>query len=83
VQKEWPELIARVKEEMEKGTPPTDEKVRALARRWHELVQMFTGGDEGITRSLAAMFRENPDVAAAHGLDEKVHSYVAQALQTP
>ena len=41
---EWPELIARVRAEMEKGTDPADETVQALARRWRELVEAFTGG---------------------------------------
>jgi len=80
VEKEWPDLIARVKEEMAKGTPPTDEKVRILAGRWRELVEMFTGGDEGVARSLSAMYHENPDVAAAHGPDDKIRAYISRAL---
>jgi DNA-binding transcriptional MerR regulator len=63
---EWPRLIARVQAEMDKGTDPADERVQALARRWKELVEEFTGGDPGITRSLGRMWQEETTV---HGMD--------------
>ncbi|HUW65828.1 MAG TPA: MerR family transcriptional regulator [Spirochaetia bacterium] len=81
VEKEWPELIAQVRAEMEKGTAPTEDKVRALAQHWDELVQMFTGGDEGISRSLGTMYRENPGVAAGYGMDKQLLTYVSAARQ--
>lgn len=71
---EWPELIAKVRTEMEKGTPPTDPTVQALAKRWHELVQMFTGGDQGIFQSLQKQYQENPVV------DQKCFQYVGKAI---
>jgi len=44
---EWTELIEQVRAEMEKGTDPSNERVQILARHWMELVQEFTGGDQG------------------------------------
>src|SRR5262245_61868947 len=38
VEQEWPRLIAEVRAEMERGTPPTDERVKRLAQRWTALV---------------------------------------------
>lgn len=81
VEKEWPELIAQVQAEMEKGTAPTEDKVRALAQRWDELVQMFTGGDDGIYRSLDTMYHENPGVAAGYGMDNQMLTYISAARQ--
>lgn len=52
VEAEWPRLMAEVRAEMEKGTPPEDPKARELARRWMGLVEEFTGGDPGIERTL-------------------------------
>src|SRR5262245_45766884 len=60
VEAEWPRLIAAVRAEMDKGTPPTDPKVQALAKRWNELIEMFTGGNPGIRESLARMYQNEP-----------------------
>ncbi len=63
---EWPQLMAKVQAEMDQGTDPADERVQALARRWKELVEEFTGGDPGISQSLGRMWKEETTV---HGLD--------------
>jgi DNA-binding transcriptional MerR regulator len=80
VEAEWPELMAKVQAEMDKGTDPADERVQALARRWKELVQEFTGGDPGITKSLGRMYQEE---TAVHGMDtggmRGLMGYVQQA----
>jgi DNA-binding transcriptional MerR regulator len=81
-EKEWPELIARMKAEMEAGTDPADAKVQALARRWRELVESFTGGDPGIRASLARLWKEQgPTLAAQHGMDydPRLFEYVGKA----
>jgi DNA-binding transcriptional MerR regulator len=66
VEAEWPQLMAQVQAEMDKGTDPADERVQALARRWKELVEEFTGGNPGITKSLGRMYQEETTV---HGMD--------------
>ncbi|GHH00211.1 TipAS antibiotic-recognition domain-containing protein [Comamonas sp. JC664] len=80
IEAEWPRLIARVREEMEKGTDPTREPVLALAARWRELLTAFTGGDPGIQRAVSAMHQQEPAVAAEHGLDPKLFEYVGKAM---
>ncbi|SCE80569.1 TipAS antibiotic-recognition domain-containing protein [Micromonospora mirobrigensis] len=59
MQDEWPELIAKVRAEQEAGTDPADPRVRALARRWMELLAAFHGGDPGLRDSLYRMQAEN------------------------
>ena len=49
-QEDWAELIAEVRAEMDKGTDPTAPEVQAMARRWMDLVNAFTGGDPGIEK---------------------------------
>ncbi|MFL6234250.1 MAG: MerR family transcriptional regulator [Thermoanaerobaculia bacterium] len=66
VEGEWPELMAKVQAEMDRGTDPADERVQALARRWKELVEEFTGGDPGITKSVGRMWQEETTI---HGMD--------------
>jgi DNA-binding transcriptional MerR regulator len=81
VEKEWPELIARVKAEMDAGTDPADPKVQVLAQRWRELVESFTGGDPGIRQSLRTMYEQEPTV---HGMDtapmRAMMEYINKAL---
>jgi MerR family transcriptional regulator, thiopeptide resistance regulator len=66
VEAEWPELMAKVQAEMDRGTDPADERVQALARRWKELVEEFTGGDPGIAKSVGRMWQEETTI---HGMD--------------
>jgi DNA-binding transcriptional MerR regulator len=79
VQAEWPALIAKVREQMDKGTPPEDPSVGALARRWMELVEMFTGGNQGIRKSLETAYASEPQAAAQMGLDGALSDYVKRA----
>jgi DNA-binding transcriptional MerR regulator len=82
VEQEWPELIAKVKAEMEKGTPPDSPEVRQLARRWKELVEMFTGGDQGIAATLKQRYMEEPGYAAQFGMSRELLDYVAKAMES-
>lgn len=78
---EWPELIARVRAEMEKGTDPASETVQALARRWKELIEAFTGGDPGIAQSLRTMYQQESSVREQSGLDPEIFTYVKRAWE--
>lgn len=79
VQREWPELIAKMRAAMEAGTDPSDPEVRALAARWAELVRAFTGGDPGIEASLRSLYREEAGVREGTGVDADLVAYVARA----
>jgi hypothetical protein len=63
---DWQQLIDGVRAEMALGTDPASERVRALATRWQELVQVFTGGDPEIDRSLRRMWAQEENI---HGYD--------------
>jgi len=80
-QAEWPVLIAKMREEMEKGTDPASPEVQALARRWRELVEAFTGGDPEIEASLKHMYRQEPQVAASQGLSEELFQFLGRAME--
>lgn len=79
-EKEWPELIAKVRVEMEKGTDPASETVQALARRWKELIEAFTGGDPGVAASLGKMYEQEPAMRERSGIDPAIMAYVGRAL---
>jgi len=77
---EWKELMAQVQTEMDRGTDPADERVQRLARRWTALVREFTGGNPGIEKSAARVWREETTVA---GIDtagmRKMMEYIGRA----
>jgi DNA-binding transcriptional MerR regulator len=78
VEAEWPTLIANVRAEMEKGTAPSDPRVQAMARRWKELVNEFTGGNPAIAKALAQNYQQNPEARQSTGLDGMIFAYVRQ-----
>ena len=80
-QANWQELIEQVRTEMTKGTDPASESVKALASRWLELVEAFTGGDEGIGRSLNTMYQQEGAEAVTHGaVDAAMSEYIGRAM---
>ena len=81
VQEEWPRLIAEVRAEMEAGTDVHSPRVQALAKRWQGLVDEFTGGNRGIEKSVANMYRSEPGAAERFGFDQKVWEYISSALR--
>ncbi|MGH2735380.1 MAG: MerR family transcriptional regulator [Actinomycetota bacterium] len=75
-EREWADLIAEVKSHHERGTGPADPAVQALARRWNELIEAFTGGDPGIRRSLQKMYeKEGPQAASQGMVDPELMAY--------
>jgi DNA-binding transcriptional MerR regulator len=81
VEKEWPQLMADVRAEMERGTDPQDPRVQALAKKWMALIREFTGGDAGIETSLRNMYANEPGVAAERGLQAGMSEYIRKALR--
>lgn len=79
VQEEWPRLIASMRAEMEKGTDPKDPRVQTLAKRWQELIEMFTGGDPAIAQSVANLYRGESQFQSQQGLDSALGEYVRRA----
>jgi hypothetical protein len=64
---------------MAAGLPPGDPAVQALAQRWRDLVQEFTGGDPGLAASLGRMYREEPAARERAGIDPAIFAYIGQA----
>jgi DNA-binding transcriptional MerR regulator len=80
VENEWPVLLTKVRAELEKGTPPGSPEVMQLAKRWKELMDMFSGGDPEIIRAGELFHAENPDNALQFGLDAQLYKYISQAI---
>ncbi len=81
-QVEWTELIAEVQAAMARGADPAGAEVQALAVRWRELVERFTGGDAGIAEGVRQVWRQEGDaIRAQHGgPDPAMFEYMGRAF---
>ena len=81
-QNEWAELIAAVKSEMEKGSDPRSPEVRALARRWNDLIARFTGGNPEIAASLKNMYENEGAQSASRGMvDPEMMAFITEGCR--
>jgi hypothetical protein len=80
VEAAWPVLIAEVRAEMERGTDPTSERAKELARRWLAMVEEFTGGNPEIAKSVRRMYEQEESVRAQSGIDAQMSKYVSAAI---
>lgn len=55
---EWIDLFTQLRQHLRDGTPADDERVRALARRWRELVATF-GTDPHLKPAIQAIWQDN------------------------
>lgn len=81
-QREWADLFGRFAAALEGGTDPASESVLALARKARDLIAEFTGGDAGITASLARMQRDDPrSMYDRWGVEPEVAEYMGRAMK--
>jgi DNA-binding transcriptional MerR regulator len=79
-QKAWAELISAMDLERQRGTDPADPRVQELRRRWQQLIDEMTGGDEGIRQSMQRMFEtEGPQAASGGAMNADLWAYVKRA----
>ncbi len=78
-EQEWPRLIAAVRAQMVKGTDPTAPEVQALARRWRELLEAFSGGDDDLLESVSRMYQGESAMMESQGLEPSIFAYVHKA----
>ena len=82
VEQEWADIFATLKTEMENGTDPADPKLRPIGERSRELLEMFTGGNPGIEKSLKTMYEtEGPEKASRGMADPEVFAYLAKVRE--
>ena len=82
VEREWAEIFATLRAEMDAGTDPADPTLRPLAERGRELVAMFTGGDPGIMISLKRMWENEDPQKVSHGMvDAEVWAYYGKVQE--
>jgi DNA-binding transcriptional MerR regulator len=82
VEREWGEIFATLRAEMEAGTEPADPKFAPLRTRMSELIAMFTGGDAGIQRALHTMWANEDVEEVSHGMvDRPLGEYMGAVMR--
>jgi DNA-binding transcriptional MerR regulator len=85
VEQAWGEVIPAVRAHMAKGTPPTDPELQALAVRWRDLVNAFTGGNREIAANVRAMYQqEHAQINAAqpNSPDPAMFAFMSTVFKT-
>ncbi|PGM47338.1 transcriptional regulator, MerR [Bacillus cereus] len=82
IEDQWFELIAKIRTELEKKTPPNHPEVIELAKHWKELTNKFTSGDPEIIKAAERFHAENPNNALQHGIDidGKLYKFIKEAM---
>jgi DNA-binding transcriptional MerR regulator len=57
-QRDWAVLLKEVEAAVSEGVDPSSERAQALASRWAELIERFTGGNPAIAESLSNLYRD-------------------------
>ena len=74
-ERDWAELIADVKDAI--GEDPAGERAQALAARWADLINQFTGGDPGIRENLQRVYAEG---SFEKPYPDDVGAFIAKAM---
>jgi MerR family transcriptional regulator, thiopeptide resistance regulator len=80
VEAEWPQLIAKMKVEMDNGADPASPTVLALTKRWIELVNEFTGGNPEIHKALNDRYHNDSALQQQTGIDPQLLQYVGKSM---
>ena len=68
VEQEWQEIYAKLADLRSRDVDPADAEAQAVGDRAAELIQMFTGGDPGITESLRRMYEQEDPQKLTRGM---------------
>jgi MerR family transcriptional regulator, thiopeptide resistance regulator len=83
VERDWARAIREMEAERQAGTDPADPRVQAIAGRWRELIEQFTGGDDGIRDALGRMYEAEGAEKPSRGMvTGELASYVRKAINS-
>ena len=81
----WQEIFAGLTKLMNDGVSATSDATKPFATKARDMINLFTGGDQGIKQSLDNMYAKEggAQMLRNHGLDvsDALFDYYEQALQ--
>jgi DNA-binding transcriptional MerR regulator len=80
-QRDWAALIKEVEAAISEGVDPQSEKAQALAARWSNLIEAFTGGNPGIRESLTKLYADQANWPSTFNkpYSDEVGAFLSQA----
>ncbi|MFC5476329.1 MerR family transcriptional regulator [Paraherbaspirillum soli] len=78
--KEWPPLIAEVRQEMALATAPDDPKMQRLAQRWLELFRAYAGDDPATHLKIRNALANEPSLLAGTWVTPEVTAFLGKAM---
>ncbi len=79
--KQWPPLVAAMRQLFDQGAEPHDPAVRELAVQWKALFDVTHAGDDGSLKvRLQAAYAQEPELLRGTGLDMPLLSFVGRAM---
>ncbi|MBZ0329770.1 MerR family transcriptional regulator [Halomonas sp. ANAO-440] len=78
--KEWPPLMARLREQLEQGSAPDDPAVQRLAEEWLKLLRRFAGDDPATHRKIRQANEQEPALKDSTWMNERMKAYLEQAI---
>lgn len=78
-QRDWPRLVAALREEMNRGAAVSSPRVQELFRQWESLLDDLTQGDAALTQKWIAAVRSDPDLLMGSGVDGRLQHYIQRA----
>jgi hypothetical protein len=73
-------LIAEFRSCQTGGKLPDDPEVAELARRWKAQMDAYAPADAAFVQAAERYYGENPEDAAAHGMDSNLYTYIKTAV---
>jgi MerR family transcriptional regulator, thiopeptide resistance regulator len=82
VEQEWAEIYAKLADLRARNVDPSAPEAQAVGDRAGELIQMFTGGDPGITESLRRMYQQEDPQKLTRGMGDPADMEYMAAIRT-
>lgn len=78
-QREWPQLLSELREQMNRGASVASPAVQQLVRQWESGLDELTAGDLELRRKWMTAARSDPDLLAGSGVDTRLQNYLQRA----
>lgn len=77
---EFPELIAKVRQHLEDGTPPDDPQMRELVVHWMDIFRSYAGDNPETQAKIRQANAKEPELLSGSWIDQRLLGYVQQAM---
>lgn len=78
-QREWPQLLSALRDEMNHGVSVSSPTVQQLFRQWESGLDELTAGDRELRHKWLTAARSDPALLAGAGIDIRLQNYLRRA----